>query len=112
MSIPFVIRLSVGSHPPRFYDGDGRPVALRLSRGKPVVHQGVWYKGCVRVNVIGVWRKGFGEPLWVMSDLEAEKALAIYLARMKIDQAFRDLKSLPLRLFSAMVLPPPVRTPV
>ena len=34
------------------------------------------------------------EPLWVMTDLKAEVGLDIYFQRMKIDESFRDLKSL------------------
>ena len=32
--------------------------------------------------------------MWVMTDMEAMLGLAYYLQRMKIEQAFRDLKSL------------------
>jgi hypothetical protein len=44
--------------------------------------------------VIGVWRKGHAKPMWVMTDLEPEQGLAIYFQRMKIEESFRDLKSL------------------
>jgi hypothetical protein len=54
----------------------------------------VWYKGEVRVHVIGLWERGHAEPLWVMSNLEPEEALRMYLQRMKIDATFRDLKDL------------------
>ena len=50
--------------------------------------------GKVRVNLIGTWNKGFTEPMWVMTNLEAKRGLRIYFARMKIDETFRDLKSL------------------
>lgn len=33
------------------------------------------------------------EPLWIMTDLDAKSALRIYRCRMKIEQAFRDLKN-------------------
>jgi hypothetical protein len=46
------------------------------------------------VNLIGVWGKGFSEPMWIMSNLEPLEAKRIYFARMKIDETFRDLKSL------------------
>jgi hypothetical protein len=52
------------------------------------------YMGKVLVNVVGVWRKGCAEPLWVMSNLAPDRALTIYCARMKIEEAFRDLKNL------------------
>lgn len=32
--------------------------------------------------------------MWVMTDLEAKEGLRIYFTRMKIEESFRDLKSL------------------
>ena len=92
--IHFVIRLKLGKHPPKFWDADGREVALSISPGETVVHQQVWYKGEACVNLIGIWGKGFRQPMWVMTDLQAQAGLRIYQARMKIDESFRDLKSL------------------
>jgi hypothetical protein len=69
-------------------------VSLTITPGETVIHCGVWYKGVVRVNLIGTWKKGFAEPLWVMTDQEAEEGRRIYFARMKIEESFRDLKSL------------------
>jgi hypothetical protein len=46
------------------------------------------------VNLIGVWREGFQRPLWVMTNLSPEDGLRIYQARMKIEESFKDLKSL------------------
>lgn len=91
--INFVIRLNLGSHPPKFWDSDGREVALSISPGETVIHNQVWYKGQVAVNLIGTWGKGFKNPLWVMTNLEAQQGQRIYMARMKIEQSFRDLKS-------------------
>ncbi len=54
----------------------------------------VWYKGLVQVNLIGLWRAGFQTPVWVMTDLEPEEGLQIYLKRMKIEESFRDCKTL------------------
>ncbi len=92
--IHFVIRLNLGSHPPKFLDGEGREIALEISPGETVIHRQVWYKGEVCVNLIGVWEKGFSEPLWVMTDLEPEEGLRIYRKRMKIEEMIRDGKSL------------------
>lgn len=92
--LKFVIRLNLGSHPPKFYDHQGREVALTLSPGETVVHPNVWYKGKACVNLIGRWKKGFSEPLWVITNLEAQQGLHIYLGRMKIEESFRDLKDL------------------
>jgi hypothetical protein len=92
--IHWVIRLNLRANPPKFYDEDGREVALTISRDETIIHNHVWYMGKVEVNLIGTWNKGFAEPLWVMTDLEANQGLLIYFARMKIEETFRDLKSL------------------
>jgi hypothetical protein len=92
--VNFVIRVHMGSHPPTFYDAAGRKVVLTVSLGDQAVYHQLRYLGKVRVNVAGVWRKGCAEPLWVMSNLAPDRALTIYCARMKIEEAFRDLKSL------------------
>ena len=92
--IHFVIRLNLGSHPPKFYDQEGQEVALTISPGETVIHNGVWYKGKVAVNLIGFWKKGLPEAMWVITDLEAKEGLRIYFSRMKIEESFRDLKSL------------------
>jgi hypothetical protein len=46
-----------------------------------------------RVNVVGVWDPGQKEPLWVMGNLPCGELLGVYRERMKIEEAFRDLKS-------------------
>jgi transposase len=46
------------------------------------------------LNVVGIWRYGFKEPMWIISNLEPEAGLALYDQRMKIEICFRDLKSL------------------
>lgn len=67
--VNFVIRLKLGSQPPKFWDSDGREVALTISPGETVIHNRVWYKGQVCVNLIGTWGKGFKDPLWIMTNL-------------------------------------------
>jgi len=92
--IHFVIRLNLGSHPPRFTDAEGEEIDLHILPGQDVVWRGVFYQGQVEVNLIGIWKQTLREPLWVITDLEPEEGLKIYRQRMKIDQSFRDLKSL------------------
>jgi hypothetical protein len=89
--VNFVIRLKVGAS---FFDQEGKPVALTVKKGEKRILNKVFYMGKVFVNVIGWWQQGLSEPLWVMTSLPAEQGLAIYLQRMKIEQAFRDLKNL------------------
>jgi len=92
--IHFVIRLRMGSRPPKFFDEEKREVKLTIAPGQQVVYRNLWYKGKVQVQVIGIWLKGQAQPLWVMTDLEPEQGLAYYRQRMKIEESYRDLKSL------------------
>jgi len=89
--INFVIRLKEG---PKFTDQQGKLVALSICKGETRMLNKVFYMGKVFVNVIGVWRKGFSKPVWVMTNLDARQGLDIYFQRMKIDESFRDMKSL------------------
>jgi hypothetical protein len=91
-ALNFVIRLNLGSHTTKFYDQDGQEVALTISLGETVVHNDVWYKGQACVNLIGRWKKGLSEPLWIITNLGAREGLHIYFGCMKIEQSFRDLK--------------------
>lgn len=85
----YVIRLNVGSKA-TVTDEEGKRLAL--TAGEKVVLREVYYTGRVKVNLAGEWKEG--EPLWVISSLEPLDALAIYKASMKLEESFRDLKSL------------------
>lgn len=89
--VNFVIRLKLGAH---FFDQEGKRVALSVKKGETRILNKVFYMGKVFVNVIGWWQEGLHEPIWVMTNLAAEQGLSFYLQRMKIDEAFKDLKSL------------------
>ena len=93
-SLHFVIRLRIGAHPPKFCDDEENEVRPVIALGERKIYRGLWYKGAVRVHLMGVWKEGFAQPLWVMTDLEPEEGFRLYLQRMKIEEAFRDLKSL------------------
>lgn len=99
--VHFVIRLNLGSHPPQLTNAANRSIALTIAPGETEIYRGLYYKGRVPINVIGVWKPGLSEPLWVMTDLKPEVGLQIYFQRMKIDESFRDLKNL-LRLDKLM----------
>ena len=92
--IHFVIRLKLGSHPPELTTAKNQSIVLTIAPEQTEIYRQLYYKGRVPLNVIGVWEKGFSEPLWVMTDLKPETALTIYFQRMKIDESFRDLKNL------------------
>jgi hypothetical protein len=92
--INWVIRLNLRANPPKFYDDDGKQVTLTISPGESVVLNRVWYMGKVCMNLVGTWKNGLADPMWVMTNLEARQGLQIYFARMKIEETYRDLKSL------------------
>ncbi len=94
--IHFVIRLNLGDQhkQPRLIDDEGNPIKLFVRPGKTVIHRQVFYLGVVPVNLIGHWRKGLSNPLWVISSLEPRAALQIFLNRMKIEMTFRHCKDL------------------
>lgn len=92
--VHFVIRLNLRSHPPELCDAQHQSIVLTITPEETEIYRQLYYKGRVPINVIGVWKKGLSEPLWVMTDLKAEVGLDIYFKRMKIDECFRDLKNL------------------
>jgi len=94
--IPFVIRLNLGDQhkQPRLIDAEGHPIQLFVRPGKTVIHRQVYYLGIIPVNLIGHWRKGLSNPLWVISSLEPKTALQIFQNRMKIEMTFRHCKDL------------------
>lgn len=92
--VHFVIRLNLGSHPPIFCNQSGQRQELMIRPGQQIVYRNLLYKNEVRVHVIGRWKKGFSRALWVMTSLDPHRGLQLYLQRMKIEQSFRDLKSL------------------
>ncbi len=89
--INFIIRLKEG---PKFTDQQGKLVALSICKGETRILNKVFYMGKIFVNVIGIWQKGFSKPVWIMTNLDARQGLDIYFERMKIDESFRDMKSL------------------
>jgi hypothetical protein len=92
--INYVIRLNLGRQQPTLFNAEGRSIKLRLAQGQERTYHQLLYKGEVRVNISGIWRPGLKEPLWVMSNLQPQEAMAFYQARTKIEESFRDLKSL------------------
>lgn len=89
----YVIRLNTGNRA-TITDEEGKKLPLSIAPGEKVVMRGVYYRGKVKVNLGGQWKKGFDEPLWVISNLEPKRAFEIYQARMKIEESLKDLKSL------------------
>ena len=96
-NVKFVIRLKTGANPPKFYYDAEQKRSLQLliaPINEPQIYRQVYYMGAVCLNVIGFWRYGFKDPMWIITNLEPEDGLALYYQRMKIEICFRDLKSL------------------
>jgi hypothetical protein len=91
--IDYVVRLNTGTKP-GIYDEDGNRISLTVGIDEKVYHNGVYYKGKVKVNLAGKWKRGFHEPIWVITRLDPSEGLDIYFSRMKIEEMFRDLKNL------------------
>jgi hypothetical protein len=47
-----------------------------------------------RIRTFFCKKKGFSEPLWVITNIESQRALKIYKARMKIEESFKDMKDI------------------
>jgi hypothetical protein len=45
--------LNLRTYPPKFYDADGKEVALTISLGETVILNKIWYMAKVCLNVIG-----------------------------------------------------------
>lgn len=89
--VNFIIRLKVGAH---FFDQQGKRITLSVKKGETRILNKVFYMGKVFVNLIGQWQEGLKEPMWIMTNLPAEQGLSFYAQRMKIEETFKDLKSL------------------
>lgn len=92
----YVVRLNTKSRVKlKDEEGEEIPLAAALSdKGEKLSIRGAYYRGEVKVNVAGVWLPGHKEPLWVMGNLPPEELLETYQKRMKIEQSFKDAKSL------------------
>ena len=94
----WVVRLNKGSRV-KFTDEEGEEIPLsvekgNVEKGEKREVEGVYYRGRTKVNVAGVWPEGCKEPLWVMGNLPTRELIEVYELRMKIEQTFKDAKSL------------------
>jgi hypothetical protein len=90
----YVVRLNTASRV-KIKDEGGKEIPLVVGKGKTKHIRKAYYRGEVEVKVSGVWQKGQKEPLWVMGNSPScEQLIEVYQERMKIEQSFRDNKSL------------------
>jgi hypothetical protein len=95
----FVIRLNTSKRP-AISDEKKNKIGLYLVPGKKVFLRGVYYKGKVKVNIAGEWKKGFSEPLWIITNIEPKRGLEIYKARVKIEESFKDMKDIRMNAYA------------
>jgi hypothetical protein len=88
--VNFVIRLKGGP----FFRSERQTGVAEREKGESHILNKVFYLGKVFVNVIGWCSEGLDELIWVMINPSAEQGLSFYLQRMKIEETFKDLKSL------------------
>jgi hypothetical protein len=92
-NLGYAVRLNEASGV-KVEDQYGEEITLVLDKGERRCIEGAYYRGEVELNVAGVWHEGHREPLWVMGNLPPEELLETYEQRMKIEQTFKDAKSL------------------
>lgn len=91
--LQWVVRLNTKNRA-KIKDEEGEEIPLFIEEGSEKHVEGAYYRGEVKVNVAGVRVEGAKEPLWVMGNLPPASLVEVYLKRMKIEQTFKDAKSL------------------
>jgi hypothetical protein len=89
----WVVRLNTKSGV-KFFDEEGEEIPLLIEKGEKREMEGVYYRGQTKVNAAGIWPKDQKEPLWVMGSLKSDELVEVYGERMKIEQTFKDSKTL------------------
>ena len=91
--LEWVVRLNTKNRV-KLKDEEGQEIPLFVEKGERKQIEGAYYRGEVKVNIAGVWLEGFKEPLWLIGNLAPSRLAEVYLRRMKIEQTFKDAKSL------------------
>ena len=91
--VRYAIRLNL-SNDVILTDAKKKRVRLHVEAGKTRTYRRLYYRGEVEVNVAGFWDVRFKQPLWVMGNINPDLLLEIYRERMKLEEGFKDLKSL------------------
>ena len=92
--INWVIRLNLRANPPKFYADRRQGSGIDDFAGRDSGSQSRLVHGQSVYECHWRLEEGLDEPMWVMTNLEAKRGLQIYFARMKIEETYRDLKSL------------------
>lgn len=92
----WIVRLNKGIGM-KITDEEGKEIPLVIEKGEIRQIGGAYYRGEQKVNVASLWKEGCREPLWIMGimgNLPTGDLLGLYQERMKIEQPFKDSKSL------------------
>jgi len=93
--IPFIIRVKMRPRPLKLYDEAGNPLHPVLQPGESRAWLQVRHHELTGLTLIGYWKQGHSQPLWLLTTWpDPNQALKWYLQRMKIEESFRDIKSL------------------
>jgi len=93
LDMRWVIRLNTGNRV-TITDSEGNKITLSIAIKEKKIWKDVYYKGKVKVNLVGFWKMGMKDPIYVITNMEPDEALKIYLSRMKIDESYRDEKNM------------------
>jgi hypothetical protein len=93
-ALKFAIRFKVGreNHKATITDIHKNKVDYSIQKGQTKIWRDVYYKGKIKVNLIGVWDPKYKNPLYIITNYDPEDALRIYKLRMKLEESFRDVK--------------------
>ena len=87
----FVVRLNQGNHV-KITDSNGVLQELTIEKGGRKVWHNLRYGSDTPVNIGAIWSNKFNRPLFVITNGDPDKAIDLYLQRMKIEMTFRDFK--------------------
>jgi hypothetical protein len=91
--VSYAIRLNT-SNDVSLTNAKEKAVSLHVEAGQTRTYPKLYYRGEVEVNIAGFWDVRFKQPLWVMGNIDPDLLLLIYRERMKLEEGFKDLKSL------------------
>ena len=91
----FAIRLKVGksNNPVRITRKSKKEINYSIKKGQTKIWRNVYYKGTIKVHLIGFWDGKYKQPMYIISNISPKKALKMYKLRMKIEESFKDEKS-------------------
>ena len=72
----------MGSRLPHLVKEEGRPIDLMLRPKERKLYRRLYYRGQLEVNLGGEWKVGPNEPLWLITNLDPQRALELYAGHL------------------------------